>query len=590
MNIKINQKDESNNIFKNKNKFNSLIQQIFISNKIKPNIVLYYITSIIINKSIYAIVKNKYIYKLSELKNKDIILIDYNEEDNIYNSIKYKNITKENLNKLDINKIDEINNIIDEIKDTNNKVNSFYEALYYTLKDNNIYIDDKNIIDEIDNIKNNEGLNNNDLGLAFKLFIQYTFYNIEMKNLIELLKELSDKYIYSLKDIDENISEKKIYRVLGEPNNPLYAYMTDFNKNEINEYKNEDGTEITRIEIIDKLNILMKYRILYNIKHNTKHKFNYEIITNLMNELDDEILKKKYIENVNKYYIVMDKLIINTYKVNNNMQEIIKNYNEKKYILENSENIKNDISLNKHLIKNYNNQIIDYDKNIKKITDEYNELLNKNIFRELFIDIYNNVTKKTNTINITPLLKDSIIYLLNNYGNYIDFKINFFDKGSKNQMKYLYNKISYDVYYIDINNKKNFIPYLDYNFEKIFNSYGKIIDNNLNDIIRYIDDLKPIILLNNYDQDTLNSLYINLNNNYYIIKYNKPRDVELYNYNNNTAIRGNILINNNINNINSYIYIKEGNMYRELEYKDNNENIKMIYDPINKYYLYKTDL
>ena len=221
-------------------------------------------------------------------------------------------------------------------------------------------------------------------------------------------------------DINNKTKNKKNLKRCASLSNMGLNISNIINNNDNNNYKNVNDLYRNKNENIDyklnnnKLELDLAIKIISLIK----------IQNNISNTIDNQINNK--IIKLKNYILFLSKKIIEKYNINNmNINDIIKNINNndinKKYdkiLLEYKINLDklNNIQKENNLIKS---KYIQLNKNLKDLQQKYNNLLNKsnnsNKQRQ-FINRNNNINNELslsqNLLNITKLSHQNSIYLI----------------------------------------------------------------------------------------------------------------------------------------------------------------------------------
>ena len=434
-----------NNIFDNNNNYTTYYKQNVLTNnqdQIITSIQLKSLLQILFDSNNW----NTISYLLDDIKNNVISIksnyLIYYSLNNIINY--YYNINQINY----IDKLIYLSNIINNNNITYNNLISFlqgYENLYIQLIIPYIYINfnDHNIF--IDNTKSNEIIKNKFISYFQDLFYEY----IQNKNII---KQSFFYWLYIPQDKSEFNNNILLIPIIYDN-----YYLLN---NNYDDYINNNYT-------------------FDNIKYTNK------INNNLTYLIDEMNIKKKYYKNYVPLIKKINDIILNIKKIDNNQKFFMTN-------LQIAENLIIKLLLNKIILKNYDDNIINesyyYKENVYIINGNINGQIN------IVNNNYNNTYKIINNILID--INNNNFVIINNI-NYFKFDYN------KNQM-----------YFVIKDNLEN----VNLSLEKIILQF----ENNLsftNINTSYV--INNIILINNKYQITLNINNFKINDKIYITNNTK---------------------------------------------------------------------
>ena len=466
-------------------------------------------------------------------------VLDYNDEfkpkirtyiQKMKNHLYYQNSKNE---KEASNLLDEINNNINEdirsINNNNNSIPQFNEEINKNNIENNL----KDIGIQVSNedksstertgMFNQNVIKNDEIKNKYSLDFIISYKNNKYSLKQNLLTQESNNHCnellcYSEEYSDDNDSEES-------EENSYRRNLTDqsFHNNiekKINIQKNNENISDEEIIPLEKESTTYLYIMK---KNQSKNRIKYEII-NLLNIITEEC----YYNIFNKIADIIlydnnDKDIFSTERLNNN-ENILKN-----------EHIFKDIILKKGTSE-------------MKFTFIYAELCYDLDIKINSILIEQRNTKNSKEKKFKYIINDECINLLNKYKDNSKDIINITDKESDEYILLKKNIIGYVSFVYELINKKVLKQQFGYNILEQF--YKKYIDNDLNDIIKFLYLESCIILLKK-----LGKLIFERNNQKYIGNLN--------NYINNNLSN---IINNNIN-IPSYL------KYRIINIIKRNENL-----------------
>ena len=463
--------------------------------------------------------------------------LEYSEENGDKNGQNVENLREQNINENipeeEINK--EQNNIRGYINDNNNKQNEL-QTIIEDAEENRKKTDETNEKNEIDDSKykkeeNIEKENEKNGGEETKIsrVIEELKNNLDSlggaMNYIEQDEEEQEKNTKN-----ENCANKAKVEDFNIFKNEILKTINDLSNNFNKELEKQNDFFISQQKIIKEENE-NKINDLFNKLKNKDNELK-EIKNTLNKNLNDKLIEfqndtKKEINKINdeiKNIKIQDKKIdrINTdsYKRNNNNNELEKNINnintKIKDIEQKINNMKNDIN---KCMKNNNDNI-----NIKSLNEKVNNLENKQRKNEdglsnntkLINDKYYNIDKQIKSFeiklnNLENLIKErknlSEKYTsLENKLKTLEKKVNDYENNkNKNELLERLNNLE--------NNNKEFLDHLE-NLENIINeletekneshmNFQKALDEiNNNDIINKVNDL--INIINKYETDIKN--------------------------------------------------------------------------------------
>ena len=346
----------------------------------------------------------------------------------------------------------------------------------------------------------------------------------------------------SLIDFTHNIKKKKQYTedIINDDNNNIYG-------NTKGRLRKERQNNMYDYELNNYLNIRPKQ----NIKKNINKSYDRNIIIEKENKERYFLKIKKFINHLEKYYIISfynffyyfikQLSLYNQIKTNDNKNSLLKrfqrtkNYRYSNYLYHNNNLNKSFNNINKNKELNKNNVSVDIFSNvyIPKKNIEYYQI-NRNTYNSL-----NNI----NTINYNHQKNNSLDYYSLQYPNnlmYIDNRLNL-----STEYKLVKNKQKY-------NNSDNSVDTINYQFNRIknyFNNMNKSHDNLLqNKLSPHISSFHKKIT-DNLNKKTI--IYVKPKTK----KINLKMKINKENQLNNMIRNNSINYSNAINNINSnFIY------------------------------------
>ena len=314
-------------------------------------------------------------------------------------------------------------------KNNNNKINIKKHCIQNGEETKNNFNDDNKIYAIINKYKNKSALNSKHLknkkmkNMIFtheslfkehKLFFQSK--TNENKNIEDDNKDNKDDIHYTLNKSKKNKKKYLSPNIMKNKNSVNSIVNTSKNKNKKNDfnsnYKEEENTYkkyIDKRNLLFNINMTQSKSILNNIKYenNNNNNYNFKKVKPLIRNMYSSNIEKKIKEKIlNEKKAELINWNLNTDKISNNNQKVIKN--EINY----GENSKNNESL-KDNINIFNKEIFSYDEfsetNKEYIESNSNTNMNKEYFKEII--------KKPIIINSQSCVYDNYNYDYNNYNN-----------------------------------------------------------------------------------------------------------------------------------------------------------------------------
>ena len=484
---------------------------------------------------------------LLEEKNKELEEIKINQNENIKtcedlteclneagNQIKNKEMIIEELkNKIEINnkEINDLNNIINELKEEEEKEKNNYENIIQELKDNI-----NNLNNKINELNNKLDLNekeinalNNEKTSQLKSKENYEKRINQLKEQINKLKEENNPNKIREKTLELDNLNKKINK-LQEENDKLKNKLDIITKEqkvkELNNLKQENkrlNEKIISLEKHKKGEDKLKNEI--KNKDKTHEEFETEFhqiiqdndekikeIKNLKKQIDnlnrENTRNKNTIDNLRKEITDKNKIIEDNKKQNNNYSPIYNNtrsntsqyqtsYNNNRYI--------SDIKQKNELITKENNENKKVIENLRKeIETKTKQLEENNKYRQCTCDktkiekLKKEINIKNNTINDYRIKLDNLQKELSSKDKIItDYKNSYYMKTSPRNNNFIIfdeqNRNKNNSYGKNYNNNNNSTSNYCYNYRRIYQIKEKEDENNIEILYKEINKYKEII-------------------------------------------------------------------------------------------------